>query len=156
MPRESPEVYREAELQNPFGAPLLAGPADVYVEGGSMSSGWTDAKIEVTGVKNPAPQGVYQAHRSRDFRYVIPFILQFGLYVSPVGFSSTVVPEKWRLLYSLNPIVGVIDGFRWCVLGGDSQLHAPGFPLSLCVIALFVWLGIAYFRRTEQSFADLI
>src|SRR5438309_577569 len=92
----------------------------------------------------------------RDFRYVIPFILQFGLYVSPVGFSSTVVPEKWRLLYSLNPIVGVIDGFRWCVLGGDSQLHAPGFPLSLCVIALFVWLGIAYFRRTEQSFADLI
>ena len=92
----------------------------------------------------------------RDFRYVIPFILQFGLYVSPVGFSSTVVPEKWRLLYSLNPIVGVIDGFRWCVLGGDSQLHMPGFLLSLCVIALFVWLGIAYFRRTEQSFADMI
>jgi lipopolysaccharide transport system permease protein len=92
----------------------------------------------------------------RDFRYVIPFILQLGLYVSPVGFSSTVVPEKWQLLYSLNPIVGVIDGFRWCVLGGDSQLHMPGFLLSLCVIALFVWLGIAYFRRTEQSFADMI
>ena len=92
----------------------------------------------------------------RDFRYVIPFILQFGLYVSPVGFSSTVVPEKWRLLYSLNPLVGVIDGFRWCVLGGDSQLYMPGFLMSLCVVALFVWLGVAYFRRTEQSFADMI
>ena len=92
----------------------------------------------------------------RDFRYVIPFILQFGLYVSPVGFSSTVVPEKWRLLYSLNPLVGVIDGFRWCVLGGDTQLYMPGFLMSLCVVALFVWLGVAYFRRTEQSFADMI
>lgn len=92
----------------------------------------------------------------RDFRYVIPFILQFGLYVSPVGFSSTVVPEKWRLLYSLNPLVGVIDGFRWCVLGGDSQLYMPGFLISLCVVALFVWLGVAYFRRTEQFFADMI
>jgi len=92
----------------------------------------------------------------RDFRYVIPFILQFGLYVSPVGFSSTVVPEKWRLLYSLNPLVGVIDGFRWCVLGGDSRLYMPGFLMSLCVVALFVWLGVAYFRRTEQSFADMI
>ena len=92
----------------------------------------------------------------RDFRYVVPFIVQFGLYVSPVGFSSTVVPEKWRLLYSLNPLVGVIDGFRWCVLGGDSRLYMPGFLMSLCVVALFVWLGVAYFRRTEQSFADMI
>jgi len=92
----------------------------------------------------------------RDFRYVIPFILQFGLYVSPVGFSSTVVPEKWRLLYSLNPIAGVIDGFRWCVLGGDSRIYLPGFLMSLCVIALFVWLGIGYFRQTERSFADMI
>ena len=92
----------------------------------------------------------------RDFRYVIPFILQFGLYVSPVGFSSTVVPEKWRLLYSLNPIVGVIDGFRWCVLGGESHLYMPGFLMSLCVVALFVWLGVAYFRRTERSFEDMI
>ena len=92
----------------------------------------------------------------RDFRYVIPFILQIGLYVSPVGFSSTVVPEKWRLLYSLNPIVGVIDGFRWCVLGGESHLYMPGFLMSLCVVALFVWLGVAYFRRTERSFEDMI
>src|SRR6185312_4695876 len=62
----------------------------------------------------------------RDFRYVIPFILQFGLYVSPVGFSSAVVPETWRLVYSINPMVGVIDGFRWCILGGQSRLYLPG------------------------------
>src|SRR5262245_36809623 len=92
----------------------------------------------------------------RDFRYIIPFIVQFGLYVSPVGFSSAVVPEAWRFWYSLNPIVGVIDGFRWCLLGGESRLYMPGFLLSLGVVALFLWLGVAYFRRTERSFADLI
>src|SRR5262249_43922417 len=59
----------------------------------------------------------------RDFRYIVPFLLQFGLYISPVGFSSAVVPDDWRLLYSLNPVVGVIDGFRWCLLGGESQLY---------------------------------
>lgn len=92
----------------------------------------------------------------RDFRYVIPFIVQLGLYVSPVGFSSTIVPDKWRLWYSLNPMVGVIDGFRWCILGGQSQLYLPGFILSLAVVATFLWLGVVYFRRTEQTFADLI
>jgi lipopolysaccharide transport system permease protein len=92
----------------------------------------------------------------RDFRYIIPFIVQFGLYVSPVGFSSTVVPERWRFWYSLNPIVGVIDGFRWCVIGGESALYLPGFLLSLGVVALLLWIGVAYFRRTERSFADLI
>jgi homopolymeric O-antigen transport system permease protein len=92
----------------------------------------------------------------RDFRYIIPFIVQFGLYVSPVGFSSAVVPEQWRFWYSLNPVVGVIDGFRWCILGGDSPLYLPGFLLSLGVVALFLWIGVAYFRRTERSFADLI
>jgi lipopolysaccharide transport system permease protein len=92
----------------------------------------------------------------RDFRYIIPFIVQFGLYISPVGFSSAVVPEGWRFWYSLNPVVGVIDGFRWCVLGGKSQLYMPGFLLSLAVVAFFLWLGITYFRRTERSFADLI
>jgi lipopolysaccharide transport system permease protein len=92
----------------------------------------------------------------RDFRYVIPFIVQFGLYVSPVGFSSGIVPEKWRLLYSLNPMVGVIDGFRWCILGGQSQLYLPGLTASLCVTAFFLWFGIHRFRRTEKSFADLI
>jgi lipopolysaccharide transport system permease protein len=92
----------------------------------------------------------------RDFRYVIPFIVQLGLYVSPVGFSSSIIPEKWRLLYSLNPMVGVIDGFRWCLLGGQSQLYLPGLGLSLCVTAYFLWLGIRQFRKLERSFADLI
>jgi lipopolysaccharide transport system permease protein len=92
----------------------------------------------------------------RDFRYIIPFIIQFGLYVSPVGFSSAVVPAQWRFWYSLNPVVGVIDGFRWCLLGGESTLYARGFLLSLGVVAFFLWLGITYFRRTERSFADLI
>ena len=92
----------------------------------------------------------------RDFRYVIPFIVQFGLYVSPVGFSSAVVPAEWRLLYSLNPVVGVIDGFRWAILGGESHLYLPGFLLSWGVIAFFLWLGIHQFRKMEKSFADLI
>ena len=92
----------------------------------------------------------------RDFRYVIPFVVQIGLYVSPVGFSSKVIPEQWRLLYSLNPMVGVIDGFRWCILGGESNLYLPGFLLSLGIITLFLWLGISRFRRMEKTFADII
>jgi lipopolysaccharide transport system permease protein len=92
----------------------------------------------------------------RDFRYVIPFVLQLGLYVSPVGFSSSIIPDEWRLIYSLNPMVGVIDGFRWCLLGGESQLYLPGFWLSLCITVFFVWLGIRQFRKMERSFADLI
>jgi lipopolysaccharide transport system permease protein len=92
----------------------------------------------------------------RDFRYVIPFIVQFGLYVSPVGFSSSVVPEEWRLLYSLNPMVGVIDGFRWCILSGQSPLYLPGLAVSVCVTVFFLWFGIHRFRKTEKSFADLI
>jgi len=92
----------------------------------------------------------------RDFRYVIPFIVQFGLYISPVGFTSAIVPDNWRLVYSLNPMVGVIDGFRWCLLGGQSQPYLPGLLISLAVTALFLWLGIRQFRRTENTFADLI
>jgi lipopolysaccharide transport system permease protein len=92
----------------------------------------------------------------RDFRYIIPFIAQFGLYVSPVGFASSRIPDKWRLLYSLNPVVGVIDGFRWCLLGGESKLYLPGFAVSLAVVALFLWLGIRKFRSMERSFADII
>jgi lipopolysaccharide transport system permease protein len=92
----------------------------------------------------------------RDFRYVIPFIVQFGLYVSPVGFSSNVVPEQWRLLYSLNPMVGVIDGFRWCILRGQNELYLPGLWAGVAVIAFFLWFGVRQFRKTEKSFADLI
>jgi len=92
----------------------------------------------------------------RDFRYIIPFVVQFGLYVSPVGFSSNVIPDNWRLLYSLNPMVGVIDGFRWCILGGQSELYLPGFFLSIGMTAMLLWLGIRQFRKTENSFADLI
>ena len=92
----------------------------------------------------------------RDFRYILSFIVQFGLYVSPVGFSSSVVPEQWRLLYSLNPMVGVIDGFRWCILGGQSELYAPGLAMSVGVTAFFLWFGIQRFRKMENSFADMI
>jgi lipopolysaccharide transport system permease protein len=90
----------------------------------------------------------------RDFRYIIPFIVQFGLYITPVGFSSSVIPAKWRLLYALNPMVGVIDGFRWCIL--SEPMYVPGFIVSIVVSFFFLWLGVYYFRRTERTFADNI
>ena len=92
----------------------------------------------------------------RDFRYIIPFVVQFGLYVSPVGFSSAIVPEQWRLWYSLNPMVGVIDGFRWAILGADSQVYWQGFALSIILVVLIFVSGIIFFRRTEKTFADVI
>ena len=92
----------------------------------------------------------------RDFRYIAAFIIQFGLYISPVGFSSSIVPEKYRLLYSLNPMVGVIDGFRWAILGGESMLYWPGFVLSTGVTIFFLFLGIYQFRKMEKKFADII
>jgi lipopolysaccharide transport system permease protein len=91
----------------------------------------------------------------RDFRYIIPFIVQFGLYVSPVGFSSKIVPEKWKLLYSLNPMVCIIDGFRWCFIGREP-INWPSFLISFCVIIIFTIIGVRYFRKTEKSFADNI
>lgn len=92
----------------------------------------------------------------RDFRIIVPFVVQFGLYISPVGFSSNIVPEKWRLLYSVNPMVGVIDGFRWAILGGNTQLYWPGFLLSLALVLMILFTGIIYFRKTEKTFADVI
>jgi lipopolysaccharide transport system permease protein len=92
----------------------------------------------------------------RDFRYVVPFIVQFGLYISPVGFTSAVVPEKWRLLYSLNPMVGVIDGFRWAVSAGRAQIYPPGLLCSFVVMIALLASGIWYFRKMERTFADVI
>lgn len=92
----------------------------------------------------------------RDFRYVVPFLVQFGLYVSPVGFSSSIIPDKWRLLYSLNPMAGVIDGFRWAVLGGENVIYWPGFLLSLVLVVVLFAGGIRYFRKVEKTFADVI
>jgi lipopolysaccharide transport system permease protein len=92
----------------------------------------------------------------RDFRYIVPFLVQFGLYISPVGFSSTVVPDQWRLVYSLNPMVGVIDGFRWAILGNDTPFYWPGFLLSLLLVTVLLVTGVLYFRRMERTFADVI
>jgi len=92
----------------------------------------------------------------RDFRYVIPFLVQFGLYISPVGFSSSVVPERWRLLYSINPMVGVIDGFRWAILGEKATMYWPGFLLSIGLGVVLFAVGLRFFLRTERSFADVI
>ncbi len=93
----------------------------------------------------------------RDFRYIIPFVVQFGLYISPVGFSSNLVPDKWKWAYALNPMVGVIDGFRWCIIKNapNPMLHYP-FYISLVVIILFIWLAVTKFRKMEKNFADLI
>jgi lipopolysaccharide transport system permease protein len=92
----------------------------------------------------------------RDFRFIVPFVVQFGLYISPVGFLSSIVPDQFRLLYSLNPMVGVIDGFRWCLLGGQHSMYWPGLALSVLSVAALAVTGIWYFRRVERTFADVI
>lgn len=92
----------------------------------------------------------------RDFRYVVPFLVQFGLYVSPVGFSSSIVPEQWRLLYALNPMAGVIEGFRWAITGKESLIYWPGYLLSLALISGILVSGFWWFRKMERSFADVV
>jgi lipopolysaccharide transport system permease protein len=92
----------------------------------------------------------------RDFRYIVPFFVQLGLYVSPVGFSSDIVSPQWRLLYSLNPMVGVIDGFRWCILGGSNELYMPGILLSMATTVIMLAIGVHQFRKLERSFADML
>lgn len=90
----------------------------------------------------------------RDFRYIVPFVVQFGMYISPVAFSSTIVPEKYQFLYSLNPLVGAIDGFRWCIIGGEIPLNLTSLSISVVVIISFTILGVQYFRKTEKMLAD--
>lgn len=92
----------------------------------------------------------------RDFRYIVPFIVQFGLFVSPIAIETSSVPERWRLLYSLNPMTGIIDGFRWAILGGHTPLDLSTLAMSVLVTISFLVFGIWYFRRTERSFADVI
>ena len=93
----------------------------------------------------------------RDFRYVIPFIVQIGLYISPVGFSSSIIPVKWKILYYLNPMVSVIDGFRWCILGeGAANPFSVYFILSFSVTILMLAYAAYKFRKMEKTFADLI
>jgi lipopolysaccharide transport system permease protein len=92
----------------------------------------------------------------RDFRYIVPFVVQFGLYISPVGFSSDLVPERWRLIYSLNPMVAVIDGFRWAIIGEEAHIYWPSFAASCLLIILILVTGVMYFRKTEKTFADVI
>jgi lipopolysaccharide transport system permease protein len=106
--------------------------------------------------------------RYRDFRMIIPFIVQFGLYVCPVAYKSSVmhdmfvrklggiVGERCFLCYSLNPMVGVIDGFRWAVLGSSGDFYRPGFVISVVLAAGLLLFGIYYFRKTERAFADII
>ena len=98
--------------------------------------------------------------RYRDFRILIPFIVQFGMYASPVAYSSEVIRHKlgdtFFLFYSLNPMVAVIDGFRWAILGGNQTFYWPGFGLSLALTVVLLIAGIYYFRKTERVFADII
>ena len=92
----------------------------------------------------------------RDFRYVVPFIVQFGLFISPIAFTTANVPERWRTLYALNPMVGIIDGFRWSILGGQAPIDLKTLGISIAVTVSFMLLGLWYFRRMERSFADVI
>ncbi|WP_290917613.1 ABC transporter permease [Halodesulfovibrio sp.] len=91
----------------------------------------------------------------RDFRYILPFITQFGLYVSPVGFSSSIVPEQWQTIFMCNPMVGVIDGFRWALLG-SVEFPSKALMVSLVFAVVFICIGLKVFRRTEKTFVDVI
>jgi len=92
----------------------------------------------------------------RDFRYIVPFVVQFGLFVSPIAVETSRVPEPWRLALRLNPMTGIIDGFRWSILGGRTPLDSAALGLAVAVTVAFMILGVWYFRRTERGFADVI
>ena len=92
----------------------------------------------------------------RDFRFIIPFIVSYGVLISPVVLKTSSFPEPWRLLYSLNPLVGIIDGFRWCLLGGENTLYGAGLAASVAGTVLLLVTGVWHFRKTERTFADTI
>jgi len=94
--------------------------------------------------------------RYRDLRHLIPFLLQLGIYVSPVGYSATIIPERWRFLYSLNPMVGIIDGYRWSLLGNEFVAYLPGVGLSALMTLVMIVTGIIYFRKCEKTFVDFL
>ena len=129
--------YRFAPDWRAITAPLFL----LLALGGAMGAGLWFAALNVS---------------YRDFRYIVPFIVTIGASVSPVGYSSSIVPEKWRLLYSLNPMVGIIDGFRWALLGSEIPLYIPGLAISTIFITIVLITGILYFRATEKRFADVI
>jgi lipopolysaccharide transport system permease protein len=92
----------------------------------------------------------------RDFQFIVPFVVQFGLYLSPVGFASSVVPENWQLAYALNPMVGVIDGFRWALLGDAFQIRWDVQLISVSIAVILLGSGTWFFRRFERGIADVI
>lgn len=134
----------------------------VLMVGSAFAPGWrvvalpAFAALAVLASLGPALCMTALNVKYRDFRYVVPFVVQFGLYLSPVGFSSAAAPASWRFWYSLNPLVGIIDGFRWCLLGGQSPFYMPGFLIGLAVTAFFLWFGLRTFRAAERGFADAL
>jgi lipopolysaccharide transport system permease protein len=94
--------------------------------------------------------------RFRDVRMIIPFVVQFGFFVSPIGYSSALVPPEWRLLYSLNPVAGIIDAFRWAILKEPVELFVPGLLVSAAVSLALLGFGLLYFRKVERNLADVI
>ena len=93
--------------------------------------------------------------RFRDFRFITPFLLQIGLFITPIGYTTAATP-RWQELLALNPLTGVVDGVRWCLLRGASRLDVSGLALSVVAAVLLIVTGVWYFRRTERQFADVI
>ena len=89
-------------------------------------------------------------------QFIVPFIVQFGLFISPVAYTIANIPERWRALYALNPMVGIIEGFRWCILAAQSSLDLYTVASSVAITASILLVGTWYFRRMERSFADVI
>lgn len=94
--------------------------------------------------------------RFRDVRFIVPFVVQFGMFVSPVGYGSFIIPDRWKWLYFLNPMAGIIDGFRWSIFGITHPFFTYSCVCSVCVSLLLFFTGFLYFRKMERTFADII